>query len=161
MNPYDYAMQMEKDGESYYRDAAARTISKGLRNILTMLADEEVKHYSIFKQMKEQTPVTVKDTTILGDVKNIFVAMRETGDVEEITVSQIELYKQAQEIEKKTKDFYLERVGKAGDAREEDIFLRIAKEEDRHYFILEQIIEFVSRPNQWLENAEWYHLEEY
>lgn len=35
------------------------------------------------------------------------------------------------------------------------------EEEKKHYFLLDNIIEFVSRPEQWLENAEFYHLEEY
>jgi len=161
MKPYDYAMQMEKDGESYYRDGAARSANKGLRNILTMLADAEVKHYDLFRQMKENTPVTIEDTTILGDVKNIFVTMRDQGGLEGLAVSEIELYKRAQEIEKKTEEFYLQQAGEVEDSAQRDSFSRIAEEEKKHYLILEQIIEFVSRPNHWLENAEWYHLEEY
>ncbi len=161
MNPYDYAMQMEKDGESYYRDGAARSSNKGLRNILTMLADAEVNHYNVFKQMKENEPVSVGDTAILSDVKNIFVAMRDEGDLEGLSVTQVELYKKAQEIEKKTEDFYLQQAIEVKDAGQKTIFQKIAEEEKKHYFILEQIIEFVSRPNHWLENAEWYHLEEY
>ncbi|MFH1613968.1 MAG: ferritin family protein [Planctomycetota bacterium] len=41
---FDYALQMEKDGESFYREIAQKTSNKGLQAILTMLADEEVKH---------------------------------------------------------------------------------------------------------------------
>jgi rubrerythrin len=161
MEVYDYAMQMEKDGESYYRDGAARSGNKGLQHILTMLADAEVKHYNIFKQMKENQPVHLGDATVLQDVKNIFVRMREEGNPQGVTVSEIDLYKGAQEIEKKTEDFYLEKAAQVGDAVQQEIFLQVAKEENKHYFILEQIIEFVSRPDHWLENAEFYHLEDY
>ncbi len=161
MNVYDYAMQLEKDGESYYRDGAARSANKGLRRILTMLADAEVKHYNIFKQMKGNEPFQVGDATILQDVKNIFVRMREEGDLEGIAVSEVELYKGAQEIEKKTETFYLKTADEVADMAQRDALLRIAKEEKKHYFILEQIIEFVTRPDHWLENAEWYHLDEY
>ena len=41
------------------------------------------------------------------------------------------------------------------------IFQKLAEEEKKHYFLLENIIQFVSRPETWLENAEFYHLEEY
>lgn len=37
----------------------------------------------------------------------------------------------------------------------------MAGEEKRHFFILENIIDFVSRPQSWLENAEFNKLEEY
>ncbi len=161
MNIYDYAMQLEKDGENYYREAANRSTHRGLAAILTMLADAEVIHYDVFSKMKELKPRQIPDTTILKDVKNIFVKMREEGGLENIGVPAIDLYTKAQGIEKMTEDFYLEKATQTEDPKERETFLQVAGEEKKHYFILQQIIDFVSRPNQWLEDAEWYHLEEY
>jgi rubrerythrin len=161
MDVYDYAMQLEKDGETYYRDGAARSINKGLKHILNMLADAEVKHYNILSQMKGGAPVELGEATILKDAKNIFVQMREEGDFGGSSVSEIDLYKGAQEIEKKTENFYREKAVQVGDAVQQEVLLRMAKEENKHYFILEQVIDFVSRPDHWLENAEFYHLDEY
>ncbi len=87
--------------------------------------------------------------------------MREGKDFGGIFLPQIELYKKAQEIEKKSWDFYLEKGGEVNDPLQKEIFLKVADEEKNHYFILETIIDFVSRPQQWLEDPEWYHLEEY
>src|SRR5512137_1164119 len=67
MDVYDYAMQLEKDGESYYRDGAARSVNKGIRHILNMLADAEVKHYNILNQMREGASVELGEATILQD----------------------------------------------------------------------------------------------
>ena len=142
-------------------NGAARSANRGMKKIMTMLADAEVKHYNVFKQMKEHKPVRLPEATILKDVKNIFVAMREEGGLEGISASEIELYRKAQDIEKKTEDFYLEKASQVEEAGQKETFLQVAKEENKHYFILDRIIEFVSRPEQWLENAEFYHLEEY
>ncbi len=161
MNVYDYAMELEKDGENYYREAASHSTHKGLARILTMLADAEVVHYDVLSKMKEHKSWELPAATILKDVKNIFVRMREEGGLESIGVSEIELYTKAQTIEKMTEDFYLEKATQVEDPTEHDIFLQVAGEENKHYFILQQIIDFVSRPEQWLEDAEWYHLEEY
>lgn len=161
MDVFDYAMQLEKDGEGYYREAAALSQAKGIKKIMTMLADAEVKHYNVFKQMKESKPFQLPEATILKDVKNVFVAMREEGGMEAIGTSEASLYRKAQEIEKKTEDFYTEQAGQVSDDAQKEMFLQVAKEENKHYLILDQIIEFVSRPDQWLENAEWYHLDEY
>lgn len=160
MDIFDYAMQLEKDGEGYYREAASKSANKGLTRILTMLADAEVAHYNVFSRMKENKQGRYTETPILKDVKNIFVTMRDEGDLEGISVSELEVYRTAQGIEKKTEDFYL---GKAAQAKgtERETFLQVAGEENKHYFILQQIIDFISRPNHWLENAEWYHLDEY
>jgi len=161
MDVYDYAMQLEKDGEKYYRDAANLSKHRGLTRILTMLADAEVVHYDVFKRMKEHASWELPDAAILKDVKNIFVRMREEGDLEGISVSEIELYVKAQGIEKATEDFYREKATQMEDQTEREALLKVAEEENKHYFILQQIIDFVSRPDQWLEDAEWYHLEEY
>jgi len=161
MDVFDYAMQMEKDGENYYREGAARSTNAGMKKIMTMLADAEVKHYNVFKQMKEHEPVSLPEATILRDVKNIFVSMKEKGGSEGIILSEVDFYRKAQEIEKKSEDFYLEKASLVEDAAEKETFLKVAKEENKHYFILDRIIDFVARPEQWLENAEWYHLDEY
>ncbi|GAN32366.1 MAG: rubrerythrin [Candidatus Brocadia sp. AMX2] len=161
MNIYDYAMQMEKDGENYYRDSARKIDNAGLKKILGILANAEVKHYDILQKMKKNEKVQMPDTEILSNVKNIFVNMKEEGETSGVTVSQQELYKKAQEIEKKSQIFYLEKADEVNNPSQKEIFLKIADEEKKHYFILENILDFVSRPQNWLENAEWYHLEEY
>ncbi len=160
MDIYEYAMQMERDGEDLYRDLAGRTANKGLQNILIMLADAEVRHYKLFQNMKNNGKLIMADTSILNEVRNVFVKMKEEKSFE-VDVSHIELYRKAQEIEKTTQDFYEEKAGETQDKSQAGIFLKIADEEKRHYFILESIIDFVNRPASWLENPEWYHLEEY
>ena len=110
--------------------------------------------------MKENEKTPDTDTEILSHVKNIFMQMKEEKETD-VNVSQIGLYKKAQEIEKKSRDFYLEKADKAGNSHKGEIFLKIADEEKKHYLILENIIDFVSRPDSWLENPEWYHLDEY
>lgn len=159
MDIYEYAMQLEKDGENFYREVALRTANKGLKTILTMLADAEVKHYKLFQNMKNNDKVQMPDTPILNDVRNIFIEMREKKQFE-ADVSEVELYRKAQGIEEQTRDFYLAKAGEAAPDQKE-IFLKIAGEEKRHYLILENIIRFVSQPDIWLEDPEWYHLEDY
>jgi rubrerythrin len=161
MDIYEYAMQMEKDGENYYRDLVKKISNKGLQKILGMLADAEVAHFDTLQKIKNSEKAQVADTPILSNVKNIFVKMKEERDTAGIHTTQIGLYKKAQEIEKKSQKFYLDRSGEVNEPSHKDLFLKIAEEEKKHYFILENIIDFVSRPYTWLEDAEWYHFDEY
>ncbi len=160
MDTFTFAMQMEKDGEDYYRRLARQTDNKGLRTILEMLAAEEAKHYNAIARMRKVRPNMV-DATILSDAKNVFVKIKESDESFDFDLEQIELYKKAQDIEKKSQDFYLEKADEIKEEYQKEIFLRLADEEKKHYFLLENIIEFVSRPETWLENAEFCHLEEY
>lgn len=161
MDIYEYAMKMEKDGEAFYRELASKTGNKGLRNILTRLADAEVKHYNIFRKMRENETGGETDAGILEGVKNIFERMRAGKEITGVEEREVELYRKAQDIERKSEEFYLEKAGEVEDTARKEMFRKIAGEERKHFQILSNIIDFVSRPEQWLENPEWYHLEEY
>ena len=165
MNIYDFAMQMEKDGENYYRELAAASKIAGLKKIFGMLADEEVEHFRVLKQLKEQKSETrLPETHILTDVKNIFIGMKEEkGHLHIDTTVDTDAFRKAREIEQKSIDFYLEKAEEAEDAEVKNVLIRLARMEEKHRNIMENLVEFVSRPEpgHWLENAEWHHLEEY
>ena len=72
MNIFQFAKQMEKEGEGYYRELAKQTGAKGLREILTMLADAEANHYQVFANMEKQLPVQLPDTPMLERGKHLF-----------------------------------------------------------------------------------------
>ena len=164
MDIFEFAMQMEQDGEKFYRDLAEKSDDKGLARILIMMAEDEVKHYNILKEMHEKKEVQLEDTSVLANAKNIFAQMAERKEGEKMirnASSQIELYQKAQEIEKKSEDFYREKAEFVQNEKNKAIMLKIADEEKRHYFLLDNIVEFVSRPDTWLETAEWNNLEAY
>jgi rubrerythrin len=165
MDVFEFAMNMEKDGENYYRELAGSANHKGMVNILNMLAEDEVKHYNILEEMKagatELGTRRAGDSEVLKTAKNIFQQMKEEGGSFDFNISEIELYKKAQELEKGSEDFYVEKAGETASDVEKQILLKIADEEKRHYFLLENLIQFLSKPNNWLENAEFFHLDEY
>lgn len=165
MNIYDFAMQMEKDGENYYRELAAASKIAGLKKIFGMLADEEIQHFEIFQQLKEKGGEPgLPESKILTHVKNIFVGMKEDKPQLHIdTTKDSDAFRKARDIERKSMEFYLEKAETAEHASIKNILNRLAKEEEKHLNIMENLVEFISRPEpgHWLENAEWHHLEEY
>src|SRR5208337_4143632 len=100
-----------------------------------------------------QIPET--DPKGLAGIKNIFAQLKETGP-SGVDSTQVGLYRKAQDIEKKTRDFYLEKAEESKDEIEKAIFQKVANEEKKHYLIIENIIDFVEKPATWLENPEWY-----
>jgi len=161
MNILDFAVQKEKYSEEYYRKLAEQTGSKGMQNIFTMLADEEVKHYQTVRQLKNAVPESIANTDLLTDAKGVFRDMKGSKDKFDFSDSEIETYRKAQDIEKQSRDFYLQKASELQDNNQKRIFEQLAEEEKKHFFLLDNIIEFVSRPETWLENAEFHHLEEY
>ena len=161
MNIFDYAMQMEQDGEAYYRELANKCQLQGLKKILNMLADDEVGHYNTFKKLKEGADAEVSASGVLGNAKNVFQEIKDTETGFDFDVSEIDLYNKAIEIEKKSEDFYREKANEVEQPGIKDILLKIAEDEKKHRFLLKNTVEFISRPKTWIENAEFHHLEEY
>jgi rubrerythrin len=154
-------MEKEQLSEQYYRKLADNAPHKGLVSILAMLADEEHSHFEVVSKMKQGVPAEITDTILLTNAKTIFAKIRQSREKFKFSDTQIDLYTKAQQIEKDSRTFYLQKGKESQDPRHKEIFNQLAEEEKKHYFLLENIIEFVSRPQTWLENAEFNHLEEY
>jgi len=162
MNIYKFAMKMEKDSENYYSELANKTGDVGLQNILKMLANDEVKHYNIIEQMmKTDVSAELAESSILENAKDIFVKIKGKNPVFDFDLTQVDFYRKAQEMEEKSYKFYMEVSDKAKIESKRKIFLKLAGEEKKHMFLLENLVEFVSRPETWIENAEFNHLDDY
>lgn len=164
MNIYDYAIQMEKDGEAYYRELGRKSNDEGLQFIFTLLADEEVSHYTIIEQMSQSDPnatLSEKEKDVLQSAKTIFAEMQERIGEINFNMPQVEFYRKALETEKKSVDYYLEMSKKVENEAHQAIFQKLAKEEKKHLFLMENLVNFVSRPTTWIEDAEFNHLDEY
>ena len=161
MDIYKYAMQMELDGRRFYLDLAKKTNNAGIRNILTMMADSEAKHYNIILSMQKNDKTQYSaDSEELTKVKNIFERMKEEKKELDVDVSQVEFYKEALEVEIDSEKFYLERADEEKDPHKKEIFLTLANEEKSHCILLENLVNLVSQPDTWVENPEWYHVDE-
>lgn len=160
MDIFEFAVQMENDGEQYYRQTAEKTADKGLQAILLMLAEDEQKHAEAIGRMQSET-VSIQVTTVLDNAKNIFAQMKEFGGQMNLSGDEEQLYRQAMVLEQRSISFYMDRADEVENAEQKAIFERLAEEERKHYRLLQDIAEFVKRPKNWLENAEFSRFEEY
>ena len=162
MDFFDIAMSIEKEGEDFYNTLAESCPeNEGLKSIFKMLASDEKKHYAIFHKMKENNPPDFQNTDIFENANDIFSSFRKQFDKVSCNTSQLGLYQKALELEKKSYDFYLEKLDEFTDTVHMGIIRKVANEEKKHMLLLENIIELIERPENWLENAEFFHLEEY
>jgi rubrerythrin len=155
-------MKLEKDSENYYNRLMSKTDDVGLQTILKMLADEEAKHFSIVEQM-EKTDICPKlaETNILKNAKDVFMQIKGKSLEFNFDLAQADFYRKAQKFEEKSHQHYLEMSDKVEDEAQKNLLLKLAEEEKKHMFLLENLVEFVSRPETWVENAEFNHLDEY
>jgi len=160
VNIYEFAMQLEQESENFYQDLANKTSAPGLQRILTMLSQDEAKHYQIVRRLKADAPAPqMASTDILGDAQAVFAQMQ--GQDFDLEGLEVDVYQQAQELERKARDFYADKANDTENTAHKALLLQLADEEQRHYFLLDHMIEFIDRPRTWIEDAEFNHLEEY
>ncbi|HAM52266.1 MAG TPA: rubrerythrin [Nitrospiraceae bacterium] len=154
-------IEMEGDAERHYRTLADKATNPGLKSVMLLLAEEEARHYEYYKSLAKGDDTGPDSSRLISAVTEVFLAMRQREDTSGIEISQVALYKKALEAEREHYEFYRRKAAEAEKDADRQMFLMISEEEQRHARVLESVIEFVSRPEEWLENAEWYHLEEY
>lgn len=155
MNVYEYAMKVEKEGEAYYREMAEMSPNAGLKRIFTMLADEEVKHYNVFKSMMKKEKLDLENLNLLTDTDTIFATLSKEKENVAFDEKQINYYKDAISREENSHNFYIEKSKDIDDENERQIFLEIAHEEVKHKKILEEIVHFLEEPENWVASAEF------
>lgn len=75
--------------------------------------------------------------------------------------NQLDTYRSALEMEKKSIALYQELLSKATDPADKALFEHLVKQEKDHYAVLEDLVDHVGRPEQWVESAEFGRRKEY
>ena len=143
MEALELAMKMEKDGEIFYRELAEKATNIGFWEIFTQLANDEVKHYQLFQNIKQQQ-ISFEETEVLKNVSNIFKRMIADDIMENLDSFQLDLYQNAMGLEKKSQDYYLEKASESLAENQRELFGKIAAEEEKHYFLLRNISNWFS-----------------
>jgi rubrerythrin len=165
MNAFEYAMKMEEDGKAYYEEQAGKMANPAMKQIFEELARDETKHYETFKAMRDGKTTDYEaafKTKILDTTKNVFQKMRDEGkEIADFAEGVRQVWDKAREIEDKSEKFYREQAGATDDEGRKKLWSRIADEEHKHWVAINNVVKFIDRPNQWLENAEWHNMEPY
>ncbi len=158
MNPYDFAIQMSQDGEKFFRTLTKQVKKPRLRKILVLLASDQAMHRRDFEKMKKAEGRTLPDAKNLTGALNPFAQrLKRLGLGEKVdeNLPPAELYRRGQALDKECEDFYRKRAARVKHPRLKQAFLGLAEEQRIHHVTLEHLINFISEPQQVLEDAEW------
>jgi rubrerythrin len=158
MDIFEFAMQKENEAEKLYRGLADDAPTEGLKNAFSRLADNEQKHYEVVKAMQEQTGVQL-DVPVLDDATYMFNRLKADRqallDTEE---NQVEVYKKARGMEESSMKFYQEKADEIENPLQKKILEQLAQQEKMHYILMDNMVDFVEKPENWIENAEFTHI---
>jgi rubrerythrin len=160
MDALELAKNIEKEGLEYYLKLAKESLEPALAGVFGFLAKEEQRHYDIFSALQRKAPVKTEPGTALAEAKKIFIGLSSHFSLPEMFYDYTAAYMRALELEIKSVELYEGMLTKASSMDERRILSFLLLEEQKHKHLMEHMIEFVNKPNVYLETAEFNHLEE-
>jgi rubrerythrin len=158
----EIALRMENEIIRAYRELAEKCVThEGIRRILLMLASNQEQHALSLSRMKENLQFGVEASPAYEEARRLFSGMRKDEETFSCGMDQLQLYQEARELLQKKYDYYQEIGTHSAPRSAEKVLQDLLSEEKRQIKVLDNIIEMVSRPQYWLDNAEFFHLEEY
>ncbi|MBK5275531.1 MAG: ferritin family protein [Desulfuromonadales bacterium] len=161
MNILDFAMKMEQDGKAYYEKLAAETTVSGLKSIFTSLAADEQKHFEVIRAIKAGTNLKMADSMVLEKAKNLFEEMAADKDIVGSLKKSLDGYQHARKIEADSVRFYEDMAKKEVNPETEQLLLKIANEEKKHFNIMDNLYDYVLAPQNFLAWGEFSNLKEF
>lgn len=160
------AKELEKNAVTFYEDLAKSSKTREFIGIFLNLAREEHNHYEIFDawQKKERLPELQTGNLNLGDIKKTFEGL--TGQFSVTSgefFSRSQIFSLAIELERKSINHYRGFLESSDPeiAVHGKILKQILAQEENHIRTITALAGFLRHPGEWLENAEFYHAEEY
>ena len=161
MDTLELALSLEFDLEKYYTELAEKNKDNTLSVVFNLLAGEERKHTEILLGKADLLDLKVQDKNVLTEAKGLF---RQLGsfksEIKELP-SQLDSYRIALEMEEKSLQFYKNLKEEAEDDNAKETYGYLIKQEDIHCIILEELVKLTTRPEEWVESAEFGLREDY
>lgn len=154
----EQAIQMEKDGITFYEDLSTKITYESARKMVLSFADDERRHLKILNDIFSsitsinvekylaENPPKEKIKTIFDDV---------SGKVEvDVLSDELSALKLAMDMEERSYKLYDEAFSLESDENLKRLWKRLADEERRHYDIFWNTYDFIANPEEWILREE-------
>lgn len=100
-------------------------------------------------------------SSTVTEAVNVFKGVSDFKSEIRTTPTQLELYRDVMEREKKSIDLYKEMLAEAVEEQDKELFEFLVLQETNHFTMFEEMVSLLSRPEEWVEDAEFGVRKEY
>ncbi|MFH1503023.1 MAG: ferritin family protein [Candidatus Eisenbacteria bacterium] len=151
----EFALKTERDGSDFYGLAKEQTNHKLARAAFELLSKEEMRHVALItalgKHLEGGAAVPSADSPSMGNLqstlKTIYGSAIEGAGDEKMDPA--EAYGTAIELEKKISALYYQYAKDCESDEARRLFDVLYKEEQRHLSLLEDMLAYLTKPDQW------------
>jgi len=159
MNILEFAINMEKEGEIFYRILADKNKENGLHVVFAALADDEKNHAEILSGFFKDKTIALSDSNLSGS-GGVFKNQLKNDDIKQ-ELNQLDTYRDALAKEQESIDLYRSFLDKSNDIRDTKLFGYLIEQEEIHYSTIEDIIYHLEKAESWVESPEFGVREDY
>ena len=160
MDFFDIAKNMEAEAVKTYSRLSKEAPLEQLRGVFNVLADEEQGHFDLFAGLQRRSVEVPADEDILKRSKALLSKWDREFRAPDLSNLK-NAYEKGMKTEHEAVAFYSKERELLKDENQKRVMDVIIHQEKRHIVLFENLMDFVRQPRQWLENAEFNHLEEY
>ena len=161
MYTLEYAIQMELDGRKYYLEQAQKNQDNALSKVFNLLAESEKEHAELLRKRLNEEEYALHEDSSTSKIKTLFHGLGDykASDVRDTT--QLDVYRFATDIEEKSIVLYKGMLEKADNDKDKELFEFLLKEENQHLILFDELVKMLTRPEEWVESAEFGLREDY
>jgi len=151
----ELALDTESSGNDFYLDAASKTDHKLARAAFEVLAKEEIRHVELIEALSrtlegEGGPVETTSPEKKELEKRVKTVYEKAGDeTTEDKMEPAEAYEKAIELEKKIAALYYGYIEECQSDAARRLFKALYQEEQDHLGLLEDMLGYLTKPDQW------------
>ena len=151
----DFALRTESDGHAFYKVAAKKTAHKLARAAFELLGKEELRHVALIealdKRLAGEGDAPDVELVDRGNLESGLKSIYESASEETIEdeMDPAEAYATAIELEKRITSLYAQYANEAEDDAAKRLFAVLEKEEELHLSLLEDMLAYLTKPEEW------------
>ena len=150
------AIQMEKDGYSFYMKAAAQTNSDMGKTIFESLAEDEQRHLDVFQKMFEDKVSTSEWNDLVDSSKKytkipVFPTDLKDAPGMDAESTELDALRMAMDAEKEAVEYYGKIKENLADQDVKNVIDEIIEQEKNHYSLLEKEFNHINTTGYWFE----------
>ncbi|MFB6291684.1 MAG: ferritin family protein [Candidatus Bipolaricaulia bacterium] len=152
----EMAIELEQEGHDYYEEHASETENTFVKSVLEKLADRELEHIKVIKEIakgKSVTEVNLVDMDLEEETRKTFEEFTKS-EQEGWKDEKVTVYDHAIELEEKLAELYKELAEKTEDEEEKEFFTALMEEEDKHYDTLYNVFYYLTDHDRWMAETE-------
>ncbi len=158
MKTIEFAINMEREGQKYYEEQADLNRNNELFTVFLILAESERAHKELLKKRKEHENI-VLDNFVRPDIKKVYKELKNFR--REHREKQLDVYRMASAQEQKSIELYQDLLTRTVVPENKELYKFLIKQEKEHLNLFEDLVIMLTRPEEWVESAEFGEREEY